>query len=76
LASNSLLEGLVFAEWAAQDAAQAMDHLKSLSRPEINPETPCIPLHPALQIFPMLKRGIGMHPYSACAGGGQWSALP
>jgi L-aspartate oxidase len=25
----------VFAEWAAQDAAQAMAHLKSLSRPEI-----------------------------------------
>jgi L-aspartate oxidase len=35
LASNSLLEGLVFAEWAAQDAAQAMAHLKSLGRPEI-----------------------------------------
>lgn len=35
LASNSLLEGLVFAELAAADAARVLDHLRSLGRPDV-----------------------------------------
>lgn len=35
LASNSLLEGLVFAEFASVDALSVLEHLKSLSRPQV-----------------------------------------
>jgi L-aspartate oxidase len=35
LASNSLLEGLVFAALAARDAATVLEHLRSLKRPAI-----------------------------------------
>ncbi len=37
LASNSLLEGLAFARFAAHDASNSLKHLQSLRRPEIPP---------------------------------------